>query len=51
MPVVIRPHRFDLGKGVIMVLKLFIEVLKKIVEGVIIRAIYDWFKSIFEDND
>ncbi len=32
-------------------LKLILEVLKKIVESIIKRSIYDWFKSLFEDND
>ncbi len=32
-------------------MKLILEVLKKIVESIIKRSIYDWFKSLFEDND
>ena len=39
------------GEGVITMLKLILEVIKKIVESIIKRSIYDWFKSLFEDND
>lgn len=27
------------------------KIIKRIVEGVIVRAIYDWFKHLFEDSD
>ncbi len=46
------------GKGVIAVKKprkrvkkRVKKLVKRIVEGVIVRAIYDWFKSFFQDND
>lgn len=43
---------FQLGiKGVRTMGKVILEVLKKIVESIIKRSIYDWFKSLFEDND
>ena len=52
------PTAVILGKGVIAVKKPRKRVkkrvkrlVKRIVEGVIIRAIYDWFKSFFQDND
>lgn len=49
--VVIRHRSLRSGKGVITVLKIVLEILKKIVESVIARSIYDWFKSFFRDND
>ena len=32
-------------------LKVILEVLKKVVESIISRSIYDWLKSFFKDND
>ena len=40
-----------LGKGVIMMLKIILEALKRIVESVVARSIYDWLKHLFEDDD
>jgi len=45
------PTALITGKGVITVWKLILEVLKRIVESIIKRSIYDWFKDIFKDND
>ena len=38
-------------KGVTTMLKIILEVLKRIVESVVARSIYDWFKALFKDND
>ena len=42
---------FFWAKGVITVLKIILEVLKRIVESVVARSIYDWLKHLFKDDD
>ena len=38
-------------KGVITVGKVFRKIVQRIVESTVARAIYDWLKHLFEDNE
>lgn len=48
--VVVRPQCFSAGKGGDIVEKIR-KLIKRIVEGVIARFIYDVLKHLFKDND